>query len=536
MTAVSHHPTSMKETEMNLGSTRRHRLGAHLAAAALAGSALALVGAPAHAAADANDPSFTPVAADLIGVGSDTTQIALHQAAEAYSTANPGFNVASFAATGGGQITLPSGAINRPNGSGAGKALLYGSANNTDIDFARSSSTLSDAEKAAGLQQIPFALDTMVMAVSNSTASHAPATLTPAQVVAIYKGDITNWSQVGGTAGDIQPYRPQDGSGTLSFFKANLKAANGGVDVTFASSVKTTQEQDDTDIKSNADAIVPISLGRAKLLGSTLRFEGQTAGTNFVYPRAVYDVVRAGVQGDADVQAFFGSSGYLCSDAAKSLIEAGGLEQLATPAAGGVCGAATQNAVTNFATNVAVDTTTALKVTSTSAGKATLTATVTASNAPSGSVTFYQGETVVAAGVPLSSGRAVVSVKAAPGAQTYSATFTPDSPAAFRGSSDEATGTVLAAAKLTSSVPTKVKKGKTFKASVTVLNATTGKSASGTVSIRLGTKTVAKGTLRYGKVSITVPKITKTATYTIVYGGSSTVYKASKSVKVTATS
>lgn len=520
---------------MNLGTTRRHRLGAHLAAAALAGSALALVGAPAHAATDANDPSFTPVAADLIGVGSDTTQIALHRAAEAYSTATSGFNVASFAATGGGQITLPSGAINRPNGSGAGKALLYGSGNNTDVDFARSSSTLNDAEKAASLQQIPFALDTMVMAVSNSTASHAPATLTPAQVVSIYKGDVTNWSQVGGTDGTIQPYRPQDGSGTLSFFKANLKAANGGVDVTFAASVKTTQEQDDTDIKNNADAIVPISLGRAKLLGSTLRFEGQTAGQNFVYPRAVYNVVRGGVQGDADVQAFFGSSGYLCSDAAKADIEAGGLEQLATPAAGGVCGSPTQNAVTNFATNVAVDTTTTLKVTSSAAGKATLVATVTSSNSPSGSVTFYENDAPVASAVPLSSGQARVTITATPGAHTYVATFTPDSVATFRGSSDEASGTVLAAAKLTTSVPTKVKIGRTFKVAATVLNATTGKSATGTVSVRLGTKTIAKATLRYGKVSITMPKIKKTATYTIVYSGSSTVAKASKSVKVTAT-
>ena len=117
---------------MTHSTTRRRRLVAHVAAVALAGSAIALAAAPAQAATDADDPSFTPVATDLIGVGSDTTQIAMHKAAEAYSTATSGFNVASFAATSGGQITLPSGAINRPNGSGAGKALLYGTGNNTD--------------------------------------------------------------------------------------------------------------------------------------------------------------------------------------------------------------------------------------------------------------------------------------------------------------------------------------------------------------------------------------------------------------------
>ena len=48
-------------------------------------------------------------------------------------------------ATGGGTIVLRRGAaaINRPVGSGAGKNLLYGGTNNTDIDFARSSSAQS---------------------------------------------------------------------------------------------------------------------------------------------------------------------------------------------------------------------------------------------------------------------------------------------------------------------------------------------------------------------------------------------------------
>src|SRR5689334_11038710 len=109
-------------------------------AAALAGSAIALSAGSASAATDPDDPSFTPVAGDLIGVGSDTSQHAVHLFAEAWN-ADPRTQgvakIASFAATGGGTITLPSGDITRPNGSGAGKGLLYGAANNTDIDFAR---------------------------------------------------------------------------------------------------------------------------------------------------------------------------------------------------------------------------------------------------------------------------------------------------------------------------------------------------------------------------------------------------------------
>jgi len=104
---------------------------------AVAGSALALTASPAFAV-EADDPTFTPVAGDLIGVGSDTSQHAVHLLAEDWNAQSPApaVKVASFAATGAGTITLPSGAIARPNGSGAGKALLYG-AGRFGLDFLR---------------------------------------------------------------------------------------------------------------------------------------------------------------------------------------------------------------------------------------------------------------------------------------------------------------------------------------------------------------------------------------------------------------
>ena len=67
-------------------------------------------------------------------------------------------------------ITLPSGDIARPNGSGAGKQKLYGAGNNLEIDFARSSSAQNTAETNAGLQSFPFALDQLQMVVSNTVA------------------------------------------------------------------------------------------------------------------------------------------------------------------------------------------------------------------------------------------------------------------------------------------------------------------------------------------------------------------------------
>ena len=166
---------------------------------------------------------------------------------------------------------------------------------------------------------------------------------------------------------------------------------NGGVDVTLAGSVAEVQEHDDSAIKGDPNAIAPFSKGRGQLLGTTLRYENGT----FIFQRAVYNVVRGGTQANADVQAFFGPNGFLCSNAARDLIKAGGLEQMATSAAGGVCGEVTQQAVTNYTTNQSVATTTDLTFASTKAGEATLTAAVTAANSPSGTVTFTAPQSVV---------------------------------------------------------------------------------------------------------------------------------------------
>ncbi|CAB4719334.1 MAG: hypothetical protein F2667_09835 [Actinobacteria bacterium] len=496
--------------------TPLHRRLSGLVAVAVASSALALVAAPAHAATDADDTTFTPVAADLIGVGSDTSQNALKRLAEGYNATNPTVKVATFAATGGGTIALPTAAINRPNGSGAGKALLYGSANNTDVDFARSSSAQSAAETQAGLQSFPFALDTLVLAVSGTVASNAPTTITPAQMVSIYKGDVTNWSQIGGKDGVIAPKIPQAGSGTRSFFVAQLKAANGGVDVTLAKSVAEVQEHDDTAIKNDANAVAPFSEGRAGLLGATLRLE-----TGFRADRALYNVVRGTDIALPAVQAVFGESGFVCSTAARPLIEAAGFKQLATSARGGVCGSQTQSATTNFTLNQAVVTTTALSVTSTAANSATLTAVVSGSTAPSGTVTFKEGTTVLAANVPLTSGQAVYTASGATaGAHTYTAQFVPAQGSQFEGSSDEATGSVKTSSSIDAAFPKSVKKGKAASGTITVAAAGSSTSPTGTVTITQGSTTVATKTLVNGAVKVKLPKLTKKkTTFTITYSG-----------------
>ena len=284
---------------------RRFLAGVVTVAVAMSGVLLTAGSAAATTDPQPDDTAGTPTLTMLIGVGSDTTQRAVKLVGDAYNATSPTNPIHTYAACASpstcGMITLPSGDIPRPNGSGAGKQKLYGAGDNLEIDFARSSSAQNTAETNAGLQSFPFALDQLQMVVSNTVASNAPASLTTAQIVSIYKGDITNWNQVGGTSGVIAPKIPQAGSGTRSFFDAQLASLNGGSAVVLGASVVAVQEHDDTEIKNNPNAVAPFSVGRAGLLGATLRFLG-----GYKADRAVYNVVRGSDVGKAEVLAASG--------------------------------------------------------------------------------------------------------------------------------------------------------------------------------------------------------------------------------------
>ncbi|HEY0902878.1 MAG TPA: Ig-like domain repeat protein [Marmoricola sp.] len=500
---------------------------AGVVAATLTASVVALSAGPASAAVDPDDTTFTPTVADLVGVGSDTSQHAIKLFADAWNASGKApVKFATFAATGGGDIPLPTKAIARPNGSGAGKSLLYGSGNNTDVDFARSSSAQNTAETQAGLQSFPFALDTLVMAVSGLTTSHAPATLTEAQILGIYKGDIKNWSEVGGTAGVIKPMIPQTGSGTRSFFTGQLQRMNNGAPVTLGANVTEVQEHEDDPIKSDADAIAPFSEGRAGLTPGTLRIE-----KGFSANRALYNVVRGTDLGNPLIQAAFGEDGALCSTEARPLIEAAGFKQLATPANGGVCGQATQSASTNWAVNEQVVTTTSLEASSPKAKSVKLVATVSAATAPSGSVDFFEGDTQVANDVPLVSGAATATLNGvAVGSHTYTAVFTPAEGTKFESSEADDTVMVKTSATVSESFPASVAKGAKAKGTVTV--AASGATATGTVSIMLGSKTLKSATLKGGKATFTLKLKKGTNKLKAVYGGNADVAGASTSFTI----
>jgi ABC-type phosphate transport system substrate-binding protein len=539
-----HHPSlhirdiQEKETFMSV-----RRLLAGVAATSLTATVLAIA-APAQA-----DPAFVPDADDVVGVGSDTTMYAVsyladgHAGVAGYNASNPAQRLASFDArifdAGGNQtnsanVTLRAGSapIVRPNGSGGGKSLLYGAGNNPDVSFARSSSGNNANETAANLQAFPFAKDTL--AVATAQTSNAPAALTPAQIVGIYEGSITNWSAVGGTAGVIKPLAPQTSSGTGDFFKKELDKIKGSA-VTYGPSVTFVQEHDDAPIKSDPNAIAPFSVGRAGLLG-TLRIE-----SGWQVGRALYNVVRQADAGSSWAQGIFGPNGFMCSPAAASLILDAGFEQLLSASQGGKCGVATTTATSaSDLLTAKVNTTTTVAGTSATAGALSLTATVGGGGTlkPQGVVTFSVDGANRGTGV-VTGGKATVNLSGlAAGAHKVKAVFTPTGQA-FNGSSSADTDVTVLAATPAPPATTKARttlketykksyaKGATVKGKVKVTESATG-AATGKVVVKRGTKTVGKGTVKNGVVTIKLTKLKKGKNKLVASYAGDTAFAASK--------
>ena len=211
---------------------------------------------------------------------------------------------------------------------------------------------------------------------SAQATTNAPATLTAAQLAAIYNCTDTNWSQVGGKNAPIHAFIPQSGSGTRSFFLSAIGVANPGACV---SDVNGTLEENEgvNPVLNDPDAIFPFSTGKyiAEKFHSATCFNSSctpnasglrctpsgtqnlfgcnnhgtlvlkqingvapTTGTgqgtviNSAFPatfqRTVFEVVpwdpstadhipgsEAGAPGGVNLEPIFGSSGFVCSNA-----------------------------------------------------------------------------------------------------------------------------------------------------------------------------------------------------------------------------
>ena len=144
--------------------------------------------------------------ADMIKVkGSDTMVNAVQVLAEKYMEKNPG---KAISVTGGG--------------SGTGIAALL----NSTCDIANSSRDIKDKEKSSAkgkVSEVTVAIDGLSVIVNNSNSINS---LTIDQLGKIYRGEVTNWKQVGGSDTPISLYGRQPNSGTFDFFREHIVKAD----------------------------------------------------------------------------------------------------------------------------------------------------------------------------------------------------------------------------------------------------------------------------------------------------------------------
>jgi phosphate transport system substrate-binding protein len=142
------------------------------------------------------------MAADMIQIkGSDSEVNLVQRLAEAFMKKSPGVNIA---VTGGG--------------SGTGIAALI----NKKTDIANSSRDLSAKEEEAAKKGgvTPFRVVFATDGISVITHPENPVSkLTLEQLGKIFKGDISNWKEVGGGDMKISLYGRQSNSGTFVFFR-----------------------------------------------------------------------------------------------------------------------------------------------------------------------------------------------------------------------------------------------------------------------------------------------------------------------------
>ncbi|MGN1409243.1 MAG: phosphate ABC transporter substrate-binding protein [Eubacteriales bacterium] len=152
-----------------------------------------------------------------------------------------------------------------PTGSGSGiTAVAEGR-----CDIGLSSRALKDEETAQGLVGTTLALDGIAVVVNPG---NPVEDLTIEQIASIYKGEITNWSEVGGNDGEIVLIGREAGSGTRDGFESITKTSDAcqyRQELTSTGDVITT-------VAGNPNAIGYASLASVKDTVKALKVGGVT--------------------------------------------------------------------------------------------------------------------------------------------------------------------------------------------------------------------------------------------------------------------
>ena len=253
---------------------------------------------------------YAPSATDVVGIGGETPQYNVDFGADGDTAGDLGYNAANnvnklvsidATADSNGRAAYAQGStaaspkplnptvvlragtnpVQRTTSTGAGySALLADTGSVHQISFTRAANVPTSANQTTAgnngwgfLHVVQIGRDPLQVVVANTT--NAPAGLSAAELVGIYKGTYTHWNDLpsnsGGSPNAIIPLIPPNGSSISKTFLNDLKTANGGVAITLGSNVLTVEQNDPgaiTGASSPADAIAPFSIGRLNLWNS----------------------------------------------------------------------------------------------------------------------------------------------------------------------------------------------------------------------------------------------------------------------------
>lgn len=203
-----------------------------------------------------------------------------------------------------------------PTGSGSGiKAVAEGR-----CDIGLSSRDLKDDEKAQGLTETVLALDGIGMVVNTE---NPVKDLTLDQIASIYKGEITNWKDVGGNDAEIVLIGREAGSGTRDGFESITEtedACQYRQELTSTGDVITTVSQNPNAIGYASIAAIDDSVSTLSV-GGVAPTEETVKDGSYVIQRPFVLVTKEGTTLSDTAQKFFDYA--TSADAAKIISDAG---------------------------------------------------------------------------------------------------------------------------------------------------------------------------------------------------------------------
>lgn len=205
-----------------------------------------------------------------------------------------------------------------PNGSGDGiKNTLSGL-----YEIGHSSRDLKEDGSEDGLTKTAYAIDGIAVVISNE---NEVSSLTKEQLVGIYTGEITNWSEVGGKDVAISVITRESGSGTRDAFAEVIGLEKGGSNIISSANTADNTGAIQTQVASNPNAIGYMSFSDVdKEKVKTVEYEGVSITTEtlkdgtYKLKREFFILTKTGEELTKEAQVFID---FVMSEAGQKIVE-----------------------------------------------------------------------------------------------------------------------------------------------------------------------------------------------------------------------